>query len=310
MLVGVYDLYTKIVQSDRGWADRCQLPVPIAFALILASSSAPALAASHAHTGYAQIGPLSMYYEIHGQGKPLLLLHGGGSTISTTFGEILPALARDRMVIAPEQQGHGHTADIARSLTYRQMADDTAELLRQLRVEPVDVIGFSNGAGVAMELALRYPDLVDNIVLCSIYYRRDAIKPELLASFKAATAGSMPAVYREAYLQVAPHPGDLDKLTPKLMANILGFEGWSPAELARIQSRVMIVQANNDIAPLEHISDLAKAIPESQVVVLPGGHGSYLGEVLARIQGSALPQITLTLISEFFASDERETAQD
>ena len=117
-----------------------------------------------------QIGKLNMYYEVHGRGLPLLVLHGGGSTIQTTYGAILPDLARSRTVIAPEQQGHGHTADVDRPLTYRQMADDTAALLRQLGYRKVDVIGFSNGGGVAMELAMRYPELVRKLVIGSAYH--------------------------------------------------------------------------------------------------------------------------------------------
>jgi pimeloyl-ACP methyl ester carboxylesterase len=240
-----------------------------------------------------------MYYEVHGEGAPLLILHGGGSTVGTSFGAILPELAKAHMVVAPEQQGHGHTADLDRPLSYRQMAHDTAALVKRLGLRKVDVLGFSNGGGVAIELAIRHPELVHRLVLGSVYYRRDAIRPELLRSFETANDRSMPEVYRNVYLATAPNPGDLAKLTPKLMQNLLSFEGWSEAELVSIKAPTMILQGNYDVARLEHIAAMARLIPDAQVVVLPGGHGAYLGEVMAAIPGSRLPAYTTGMILEF-----------
>lgn len=255
-------------------------------------------------TGYAQIGPLKMYYEVYGTGKPLVILHGGASTIQTTFGTILPELSKGRQVIAPEQQGHGHTADVDRPLRYRQMADDTAALIRKLGYRKVDVLGFSYGGCVALDLAIHHPDLVRRVVAASVYYRRDGIRPELLASFKHADGRSMPDVYKKAYLASAPHPKDLAKLTPKLMENLLTFEGWSDADLRSIKAPMLILQGNNDLAPLEHITAMTRLIPHSQLVVLPGAHGTYLGEVLAAKAGSRLPHYTTGIISEFL--DEKD----
>lgn len=267
--------------------------------LLLCAGSPIAARAAEATSGYAQIGPLRMYYEVRGEGPALLVLHGGGSTIDTTYGAILPDLARTRTVIAPEQQGHGHTADVDRPLSFRQMADDTAALIEKLGYRQVDVVGFSNGGSVAMELAIRHPEHVRRLVIGSVYYRRDGLRPELLRSFRTADAASMPEVYRRAYLAVAPNPADLPKLTPKLMGNLLSFEGWTDAELASIKAPTMILQANNDVAPLEHIAALARIIPGAQVVVLPGGHGGYLGEVMAASPGSRLPTYTVGMITEF-----------
>ena len=250
-------------------------------------------------SAYAQIGPLRMYYEIRGQGAPLLLLHGGGSTIQTTFGAVMPAMAKTRRIIAPEQQGHGHTADVDRPLSFRQMASDTAALLDQLGLRQVDVLGFSNGGSVAMELAMRRPDLVRRLVLASVYSRRDAIHPHLLRSFETATVQDMPQVYRQAYLSVAPNPGDLATLTPKLMRNLLSFEGWTDSELASIKAPTMVLQADQDVAPTEHVAALAKTLPNAQLVVLPGGHGGYLGEVLAAAPRSKLHRYTAGIITEF-----------
>lgn len=270
-----------------------------AAAILSLLGAAPGRAQPAPGSGYAQVGPLRLYYEVHGKGKPLLILHGGGSTIDTSFGAILPMLAARRLVIAPEQQAHGHTADIDRPLSFSRMADDTAALLRQLGIGKVDILGFSNGGSVAMELAIRHPELVDRLVLGSVYYRRDAIRPELLRSFETADARSMPDIYRRAYLKVAPDPRSLDMLTPKLMRNLLGFEGWSDAQLASIKAPTMIVQANDDVAPLDHVAQMARIIPGAQLVVLPGGHGAYLGEAMAAIPESELPVHAMGIIMEF-----------
>ncbi len=111
--------------------------------------------------GYAPVNGLEMYYEIHGAGQPLVLLHGALSATGTSFGKLLPALAATRRVIAVEQQAHGHTADIDRPLSYEQMADDTAAALRHLGIERADVFGYDDGGNVALGLAIRHPAMVD-----------------------------------------------------------------------------------------------------------------------------------------------------
>ena len=133
---------------------------------------------------YAEVHGLKMYYEIHGEGFPLVLLHGGLSTIGTSFGKVLPGLARERQVIAIEQQAHGHTADINRSLTIEQMADDTTALLRNLGIEEADIFGYSLGAGIALQVTIKHPDLVRKLVLAAVTYNKDGLQPGLLAGME------------------------------------------------------------------------------------------------------------------------------
>jgi pimeloyl-ACP methyl ester carboxylesterase len=287
---------TRLIAATFGLSLRV---LCLAVVFLATSAAAPAGLGAGSKGGYAQIGQLRMYYEIRGQGAPLLILHGGGSTIQTTYGAILPELVKTRTVIAPEQQGHGHTADLDRPLSYRQMAEDTAALLKKLNVGPVDVLGFSNGGTVAMELAIHHPEAVRRLVIASVYAKPEDIRPELLASFRTATAQSMPDVYRTAYLAVAPNPADLPKLTPKLMAAILSFDGFSDADLAAIKAPTLILQADNDIAPVERIAAMQRKISGAELAVLPGGHGGYLGEVMAARPGSRLPIYTTGLVLEF-----------
>ncbi len=133
-------------------------------------------------SGYAPVNGLSMYYEIHGAGKPLILLHGGVGGIDM-FGPNLPALGKNRQVIAVDFQGHGHTADIDRPLRYEFMADDIAALMRYLGIEKADVMGNSLGAGIALQLAIRHPELVRKLVLVSTPFRQDGWYPEIQAAF-------------------------------------------------------------------------------------------------------------------------------
>src|SRR5215216_3166426 len=137
--------------------------------------------ASKATVGsYALVNGLNMYYEIHGTGMPLVLLHGALSATGTSFGMVLPALAKTRQVISVELQAHGHTADIDRPLSIEQMGEDVAALLRQLNIEQADLFGYSMGAGVALMVAIKHPDRVRKLVLASVTYNTDGLHPGLM----------------------------------------------------------------------------------------------------------------------------------
>jgi pimeloyl-ACP methyl ester carboxylesterase len=135
-----------------------------------------------AQSGYAPVNGLKVYYEIHGspgdRKPPLVLIHGGGATIGTSFGHVLPALARDRQVVAFEQQGYGHTAAVAdRPFSFEQSADDTAGLLEYLHIGQADLFGFSNGGTIALQAAIRHPRVVRNLVVPSAFFKRDGGYP-------------------------------------------------------------------------------------------------------------------------------------
>ena len=168
---------------------------------------------NEATNGYAEVNGLRMYYEVHGTGRPLVLLHGAYMTIDT-IGPILPGLAETRRVIAAEMQGHGRTADIDRPITYEHMADDVAALIRHLDLGHPDVFGFSMGAAAVIQLAVRHPGLARKLVVASAAYTSDGAQPELhemLPSITPETFAGTPI--EEAYLEVAPKPED--------------FPGWS-----------------------------------------------------------------------------------
>lgn len=235
--------------------------------------------------GYSR-GPVALYHELHGGPSahpPLLLIHGGGSTIATNWAAALPTLAAERLVVAVELQGHGHTAAADRPLRFETSADDLAGLLGELSVDRVDVLGFSNGGQVALHLVARHPDLVRRVIAASAATRRDAMPPELWDGLEAATLADMPAAYHEADL--AATGGDRDHLQRMFEADrdqmLHGFTDFEPDLLASITAHVLVVTADCDIMTVENALWTARSIPGARLLVVPGTHGDYLGEVVA-----------------------------
>ncbi len=267
----------------------------LALLLLLAKGSLPA--AGH----YADVGGLHMYYEDRGQGRPLVLIHGGGSTIDTSFGAILPILARSHRVIAVEEQGHGHTADLARPLSFEQMADDTAALLEQLHVRDADVLGFSNGGMTALELAVRHPSLVHRLIICSGYYAHAGFIPALRAGFEQPpNAAAMPKPLRDAYLAAAPHP-DLQAFVAKTVAMMRSFPDIPEDKLRAIEAPTLVMLADQDVVLPEHAVRLAKLVKHGQLAIFPNAqHGGYLG-VAESPPGPRLLDLGVTTIERFLA---------
>src|SRR6478752_2163170 len=152
-------------------------------------------------SSHASVNGIKMYYELHGAAdashRPLVLLHGGGSTIQTTFGRILPLLAKTHQVIAVELQAHGHTNDRDAPETFEQDAADVSELLKQLNITKADIFGFSNGGHTAMEMAIRHPEQVRKLIIASAFYKRDAVPAGFWEGFKQPKFSDMPQVYKD-----------------------------------------------------------------------------------------------------------------
>jgi len=223
---------------------------------------------------YADINGLHLYYEIHGQPHadrpPLVLLHGGGSTIETTFGHTLPLLAKSRQVIAFEQQGHGHTNDIAdRPFTFEQSADDTAALMQHLGIEKADFFGYSNGGSIAMQIAIRHPKLVRKLVIASAMYKRDGLPPEFWEGMRHASLESMPKELRDAYVAVAPHPDQLQSFHDKSVQRMLTFKDWPDEMLRNIQAPSLIILGDADVIRPEHAVAMYRLIPHAKLAILP-----------------------------------------
>lgn len=243
---------------------------PCAFAGPSAVNSSPP-----AQTGYAPVNGLRLYYEIHGVANaarpPLVLLHGGGDTIQTSFGHVLPLLARDRQVIAFEQQGFGHTADIAdRPFTFEQSADDTVALLDYLNIDQADLLDFSNGGTIAYQVAIRHPQRVRRIVSVSGFFSHNGAFPPFWDSFATAKLTDMPKELRDAYLAVAPHPENLQMFFEKCVGRMRHFQDIPAEAMCGIASPTLVICGDADVMCPEHAVETYRLIPHAQVAVLPG----------------------------------------
>jgi len=203
---------------------------------------------------YAEVNGLNMYYEVHGAGRPLLLLHGAYMTIDA-MGEVLARLAESRQVVAVELQAHGRTADIDRPLGYEAMADDVAALIEHLGFERADVMGYSLGGGAALQTAIRHPGAVRKLVVVSTPFKRDGWYPEVLAGMgqmgpEAAEPMKATPMYA-LYSSVAPRPEDWPVLLTKLGALLRKDYDWS-GDVAAVGTPTLIVVGDADSVRTSH----------------------------------------------------------
>jgi pimeloyl-ACP methyl ester carboxylesterase len=254
--------------------------------------------------GHLPVRGIRMYYEIHGEGGgvPLVLLHGGGSTIDVTYGRVLPLFARHRTVIAVEEQGHGRTTDRDARVRFDTSADDVAALLGQLQVERADVMGFSNGASVAMEVAIRHPALVRKLVFASSMTKRGGAAPQFWEFMARATFDDMPQPLKDAFLKVNPDPRKLRAMHDKDVERMQHFAEIGDDDVREVSAPTLIVLGDRDIPTLEHAVELTRLLPHAHLIVLPGGHGEYLGELIVANRSSRAPQWTVGLIEDFLDS--------
>ncbi|NOT74014.1 MAG: alpha/beta hydrolase [Cyclobacteriaceae bacterium] len=255
-------------------------------------------------SGYAQVNGISMYYEIYGEGEiPLVLIHGGGSTIGTTFGNILPLLAKNHRIIAMELQAHGHSGDREGPETFEQDADDVFALLQHLKVGKADLFGFSNGGNTAMQVAIRHPEVVNKLIIASAFYKREGMMPGFFDFMKTASLENMPEQLKTAYLEVAPDKDHLQVMHDKDRDRMINFKDWKDDDLKSITMPTLILSADKDVMSPEHATVMHRLITNSQLVILPGVHGAYIGESITAKKGSKIPELTIGVIEEFLAEE-------
>lgn len=248
---------------------------------------------------YAPVNGLKLYYEIHGNGMPLVLLHGGGSTIASTYGHILPELAMAYRCIAIELQAHGHTQDIDRPLSFEQDADDVATLLDQLRIESASFMGFSNGGTTCLQIAIRHPKLVKKLILCSTTYKRDGMQPGFFDGFAQVSLDNMPPELKEAYLNANPDPKGLQAMFDRDVARMVAFADIRDADIGAIRAPALVINGDTEAVRAEHALVLSRALPQGRLAILPGGHGDYIGEICAPDKTSKIPALVTAMITTF-----------
>jgi pimeloyl-ACP methyl ester carboxylesterase len=251
-----------------------------------------------------------MYYEIYGVGQPLVLLHGALSAIGTSFGDLVPRLARQRQVIGVEMQGHGRTADIDRPLRYELLADDIAAFLRHIGVAQADLFGWSLGAGVALQTAIRHGEIVRKLVLASVTYRTSGLYPELLAGIQQQKPEDLAGTpFYEEYVKIAPHPEDFPRLFVRQQQLDSEVQNWSSEAIRAIKAPTLLIIGDADIVRPEHTIQLFRllgggvpgdlvGLPYSQLAVLPGAthvallrRAAWLAPMITQFLDAPMPPI-------------------
>ena len=255
--------------------------------------------------GHAPVNGISMYYEVYGKnGIPLVLIHGGGSTIESTFGTILPILAKTHKVIAVELQAHGRTSDRNAPESFEQDADDVAALLKYLKVDNANFFGFSNGGTTSLQIGIRHPEIVNKLVVVSANSKREGMMPGFFESMEGATLDNMPAPLKEAYLKVAPNKENLIVMFTKDRDRMRAYKDIPDESLKSIKAPTLLLAGDKDVVTPEHLVQMTKLIPNSRLSIVPGNHGSFMGEICSNQKDSKMPEVTVDLINEFLSNKQ------
>jgi pimeloyl-ACP methyl ester carboxylesterase len=230
-------------------------------------------------SGYSDVNGLKMYYEIYGKGKPLVLIHGGGSTIQSSFEKVIPLLAKRRKVIAVELQAHGRTNDRNADTTFEQDADDVALLLENLKIDKADFFGFSNGGTTTLQIAIRHPEMVNKIVLGSALFKRNGVSEQFWELMKQASLENMPEQLKEAYQKVSANPDGLQVMFARDKNRMIAFKDLADDKIKSIQVPAFIIIGDKDIITLEHALEMYRLIANSELAIIPGGLGEYMGVI-------------------------------
>ncbi|HRF16008.1 MAG TPA: alpha/beta hydrolase [Bacteroidia bacterium] len=249
--------------------------------------------------GYSEVNGIKMYYEIYGQGKPLVLIHGGGSTIQTTFGRVIPLFSKDRQLICVELQAHGRTGDRNTPISFEQDADDVAALLKNLNINKADIFGFSNGGNTALQIAIRHPEICNKVVAGSVLLKRDGTFPQFWEFMKNGTFEQMPQQYKEAFIKVTPDSTKLITMYQKCADRVINLKDFSDDQIKSIKAPVLLINGDQDVASAEHMVAMTKLIPNCKLAIIPGGHGAYIGEITTLNPDYKESEFIIPLIEKF-----------
>ncbi len=258
-----------------------------------------------AYAHYADVNGIKLYYELHGkkEGVPLILLNGGGSNINVTYGRILPFLSKKNRLIALDEAGHGKSSDHDGPRTFEGSADDVIALIKHLKLKQVDVMGFSNGATIGLYVAIKEPTLVRKLIFASSITKLSGAHSWFWDYMKKADFSNMPKPLKDEFLKDTPDPAKLKVMHDKDAERMKNFKETDDALVKSVKAKTLIVSGDQELVKLEHVIELSKLIEGSKVMILPGGHGEYLGEMIMGKPGSKYPELTAGLLEEFLKAE-------
>jgi pimeloyl-ACP methyl ester carboxylesterase len=257
-------------------------------------------------SGYATVNGIEIYYEVYGEGEPVILIHGGGSTIPSNWGALLPMLIKHHKVIAMELQAHGRTGDRNAPESFEQDAADVISLLKYLKIDKADFIGFSDGGCTTLEIAIHHPQLVRKMVVISANYKRSGMIPGFFEGLGKITFNEMPQALKDAYLDVNPSQHGLLNMFHKDVEKRMSFKDRTIEEMNSIKIPTLVMAGDNDVITIEHTIEMSKVISGARLSILPGTHGSFIGEALTKEPGSKMPQVAADIIGEFLSRKEKK----
>lgn len=250
-------------------------------------------------SGYSEVNGLKMYYEIYGKGKPLVLIHGGGSTIQTNFEKAIPLIARNRKVIAVELQAHGRTNDRDADLSFEQDADDIAMLLKNLNIDKADFFGFSNGGTTTLQIAIRHPEIVNKIILGSAIAKRNGAPDWFWGFMEQAKLENMPEQLKAGYKKVAADTNGLQVMHDRDAMRMVNFKDIPDEQIKSIKAPTLIIIGDKDVITPEHALELHGQIVNSELAIIPGGHGEYIGEITTINPNFKDSELVVPMIEKF-----------
>ncbi|MGU3377105.1 alpha/beta fold hydrolase [Chryseobacterium sp. M5A1_1a] len=252
--------------------------------------------------GYKHVNGIQLYYEIYGSGKPLVLIHGGGSSLLFDFKEIIAKLEDKFQLIGIDLQNHGRSEHRDIPETFEQDADDVAALLKEININKASFWGFSNGGNTVMQIAHRHPDIVEKLVVASAFYKKEGMMDGFFDAMQEATFESMPEPFKINFLNLNPDFSKLENLFDKDSKRMQTFEDWSDEVLTSIQSPTLFISGDKDVMKPEHTVAMWRLVKGSRLMILPATHGTYM---MADFDGSInenLIHLTVKEIQQFLTN--------
>ncbi|MDR6920136.1 MULTISPECIES: alpha/beta fold hydrolase [Chryseobacterium] len=252
--------------------------------------------------GYKNVNGIRMYYEIYGAGKPLILIHGGGSSILFDFKEVITRLNGKFQLIGIDLQNHGMSEHRDIPETFEQDAHDVAAVLKELQIEKAAFWGFSNGGNTVMQIAHLYPEITEKLIVASSFFKKSGMMDGFFESMAEATLESMPESLKINFLNLNPDFSKLENLFDKDSKRMQTFEDWDEKILSGIEVPVLFVSGDKDVMKPEHVVEMWRLVKGSQLMILPAGHGSYMMADFEGNTDSDLVDLTVHEIEKFLNS--------
>lgn len=226
--------------------------------------------------GYKQVNGIKMYYEIYGSGKPLVLIHGGGSSLLFDYQEVISRLETRFQLIGVDLQNHGMTEHRDVPETFEQDAHDVAAFLKEINIEKASFWGFSNGGSTVMQIAHLYPEIVEKLIVASAFFKRSGMMDGFFESMMEATLDSMPEPLKINFLNLNPDFSALENMFDKDSKRMQTFKDWNEDILKGIKAPTLFISGDKDVMKPEHVVEMWRLVEGSRLMILPATHGSYM----------------------------------